>query len=232
MVLLQTFPHRISTMQSFKFYLSLKLNYLFKYFICHNKTKYKTIYPVIGKWQPKQIHTMTRRSVAPHHAVINLWLSTILFQDYEFHKGKSEYEDILQANNLPSTATARGHQSPAAFLIMASGLDGVSLIKYLHLELTILGIPDVCFPSGCSHFIKGSVGQENSLARPSCNCLKCKTACPCRRHVAVLVIINCNSFMYSMLTFDRTLGFQDIASMYEVSKVPQLDGAQFLYIKD
>lgn len=56
-------------------------------------------------------------------------VSTIRREDYEFHKGKSEYEDILQANNLPSSATPRGHQSPAAFLIMASGLDKV-LICY------------------------------------------------------------------------------------------------------
>lgn len=52
-------------------------------------------------------------------------VSTIRREDYEFHKGKSEYEDILQCNNLPSSATPRGHQTPAAFLIMASGLDKV-----------------------------------------------------------------------------------------------------------
>lgn len=52
-------------------------------------------------------------------------VSTIRREDYEFHKGKSEYEDILQCNNLPSSATPRGHQTPAAFLIMTSGLDQV-----------------------------------------------------------------------------------------------------------
>lgn len=52
-------------------------------------------------------------------------MSSIRREDYEFHKGKSEYEDILQCNNLPSTATPRGHQTPAAFLIMASGLHKV-----------------------------------------------------------------------------------------------------------
>ena len=52
-------------------------------------------------------------------------VSSIRREDYEFHKGKSEYEDILQSNNLPSSATPRGHQAPAAFLIMASGLDKV-----------------------------------------------------------------------------------------------------------
>lgn len=52
-------------------------------------------------------------------------VSSIRREDYEFHKGKSEYEEILQSNNLPSSATPRGHQTPAAFLIMASGLDKV-----------------------------------------------------------------------------------------------------------
>ncbi|XP_059148740.1 putative aminopeptidase W07G4.4 [Physella acuta] len=50
-------------------------------------------------------------------------ISNIRREDYDFHKGKSEYEDLLQSNNQPSTMTNRGHQTPAAFLIMASGLD-------------------------------------------------------------------------------------------------------------
>lgn len=57
-------------------------------------------------------------------------VSTIRREDYEFHKGKSEYEDILQSNNLPSSATPRGHQAPAAFLIMASGLDKVLALLF------------------------------------------------------------------------------------------------------
>lgn len=56
-------------------------------------------------------------------------VSTIRREDYEFHKGKSEYEDILQSNNLPSSATPRGHQAPAAFLIMTSGLDKVPRLR-------------------------------------------------------------------------------------------------------
>ncbi|GFT08949.1 putative aminopeptidase W07G4.4 [Nephila pilipes] len=50
-------------------------------------------------------------------------ISTVRREDYEHHKGKSEYEDLLQCNNAPSSRTPRGHQAPAAFLIMASGLD-------------------------------------------------------------------------------------------------------------
>lgn len=61
-------------------------------------------------------------------------ISNIRREDYEFHKGPSEYEDILQSNNLPSSATPRGHQTPAAFLIMTSGLDKV-VIKTQRLSI-------------------------------------------------------------------------------------------------
>ena len=47
-------------------------------------------------------------------------------QDYDFVMGKSEYEDVLQCNNQPSSLTPRGHQFPAAFMIRASGMDKVS----------------------------------------------------------------------------------------------------------
>lgn len=43
-------------------------------------------------------------------------------------RGHTEYEDLLQCNNLPSSSTPRGHQFPAAFMICASGLDEVSLL--------------------------------------------------------------------------------------------------------
>ena len=36
-------------------------------------------------------------------------ISTLRREDFDFVKGKSEYEDILQANNLPSTMTSRGN---------------------------------------------------------------------------------------------------------------------------
>ena len=52
-----------------------------------------------------------------------------------FYVGPSEYEDILQCNNDPSSRTPRGHQFPAAFLICSSGLDKVGQIEisFLHL---------------------------------------------------------------------------------------------------
>ena len=47
-------------------------------------------------------------------------------QDYKGHSARGESEDVIQSQGKPSTQTDRGHQSPAAFLIMASGLDSVS----------------------------------------------------------------------------------------------------------
>ncbi|XP_078285214.1 putative aminopeptidase W07G4.4 isoform X1 [Rhinoraja longicauda] len=80
-------------------------------------------------------------------------ISTIRRDDYDFHKGKSEYEDILQCNNLPSSATSRGHQSPAAFLIMGSGLDkhGIDSEKplcYSHIDIAGSSGPFPGIPTG------------------------------------------------------------------------------------
>ncbi|XP_061672835.1 putative aminopeptidase W07G4.4 [Syngnathoides biaculeatus] len=82
-----------------------------------------------------------------------LEVSRIRREDYEFHKGKSEYEDILQCNNLPSSATPRGHQSPAAFLIMASGLhkhgvDSESPLPYSHIDIAGSSGPFPGVPTG------------------------------------------------------------------------------------
>ncbi|XP_022783674.1 putative aminopeptidase W07G4.4 [Stylophora pistillata] len=50
-------------------------------------------------------------------------ISTVRREDYDFVKAHSEYAEVLQCNNSPSSRTPRGHQFPAAFLIRASGLD-------------------------------------------------------------------------------------------------------------
>lgn len=67
-------------------------------------------------------------------------ISVLRKEDFDFHKGKCYGEDVLQANNLPSSRTPRGHQGPAAFLMMATGLDKCGLdsstpIKYSHLDI-------------------------------------------------------------------------------------------------
>jgi len=48
--------------------------------------------------------------------------------------------NIFQAGNNPSSRTPRGHQGPAAFLILTSGLKNHGLgtdkpIKYAHLDI-------------------------------------------------------------------------------------------------
>lgn len=67
-------------------------------------------------------------------------ISTIRREDYKFNEGKSEYEDILQCNNAPSSRTPRGHQIPAAFLIQVSkldqhGMDSTHPIPFSHIDI-------------------------------------------------------------------------------------------------
>ncbi|KAH8326057.1 hypothetical protein KR067_000189 [Drosophila pandora] len=60
--------------------------------------------------------------------------------DFAFNAGRVIGEDLVQANNAPSVKTPRGHQVPAAFMIVASGLDKHGLdsktpIKYTHIDI-------------------------------------------------------------------------------------------------
>ncbi|XP_031567573.1 putative aminopeptidase W07G4.4 [Actinia tenebrosa] len=80
-------------------------------------------------------------------------ISTIRRDDYEFAQGKSEYEDVLQCNNTPSSGTARGHQFPAAFLIRASGLDKHGIdskepICFSHMDIAGSSGPFPGIPTG------------------------------------------------------------------------------------
>uniref|UniRef100_K1QUZ1 Putative aminopeptidase W07G4.4 n=1 Tax=Magallana gigas TaxID=29159 RepID=K1QUZ1_MAGGI len=80
-------------------------------------------------------------------------ISTLRRDDYDFHRGKSEYEDVLQCNNTPSSGTARGHQTPAAFLIEASGLekhgkDSDKPLPYSHLDIAGSSGPFPGVPTG------------------------------------------------------------------------------------
>merc|ERR1711990_343591 len=80
-------------------------------------------------------------------------LGTLRREDVEFHQGKDEQSDILQCNNLPSSRTPRGHQGPAAFLILTSGLkehgvDSAKPIKYAHLDIAGSSGPFPGLPTG------------------------------------------------------------------------------------
>ena len=51
-------------------------------------------------------------------------ISTVRREDFEFNKDKSgKFVDVLQANNVASSRTPRGHQLPSAFMQVVAGLD-------------------------------------------------------------------------------------------------------------
>lgn len=67
-------------------------------------------------------------------------VSTIQREDFAAHQGVCLGEDVVQANNLPSSRTPRGHQTPAAFIMLASGLashgcHSAHPIKFTHLDI-------------------------------------------------------------------------------------------------
>jgi leucyl aminopeptidase len=68
--------------------------------------------------------------------------SRLRAEDYAFVQGKSAAEDLLSCNSLPSSRTPRGHQFPAAFLDLASGLSAENAqrspaeqIPFLHIDV-------------------------------------------------------------------------------------------------
>ncbi|XP_077983786.1 putative aminopeptidase W07G4.4 [Glandiceps talaboti] len=83
----------------------------------------------------------------------SLEVSTIRREDYEAHKGKTDYEDVVQIPLAATQSSPRGHQNAAAFLIMASGLDkhGVdseSPLRYSHLDIAGSSGPYPGIPTG------------------------------------------------------------------------------------
>ncbi|XP_060528803.1 putative aminopeptidase W07G4.4 [Cylas formicarius] len=67
-------------------------------------------------------------------------ISTLRREDISSHKGKMEGDDVVQGGDKPSAQTPRGHQNPAAFLLLASGLDKYGSdsqkpLKYSHLDI-------------------------------------------------------------------------------------------------
>ncbi|XP_063989183.1 putative aminopeptidase W07G4.4 isoform X2 [Diachasmimorpha longicaudata] len=67
-------------------------------------------------------------------------ISRIRREDFRFHEGRAEGDDVRQAANVLSTKLERGHQGPAAFLIMASGLDKHGACSCTPLKYTHIGI--------------------------------------------------------------------------------------------
>ncbi len=61
-------------------------------------------------------------------------------EDFDFVAPKTRADDVFSCNSAPSTATARGHQFPMAFLAIASGLDrhgrdGEPPIPFTHCDI-------------------------------------------------------------------------------------------------
>ena len=78
-------------------------------------------------------------------------ISRLRTEDFQFVAPRSLSEEVISSNTLPSTATPRGHQFPAAFLIKASGLsnDGLSKdqlleqgYRFSHLDIGGSGVSD------------------------------------------------------------------------------------------
>jgi leucyl aminopeptidase len=77
-------------------------------------------------------------------------VSILRREDYDYHRGKSEYEDLRQSGTGSSATTPRGHMRPCAFLIMGSGLDEHGIdsknpLKYTHIDMAGAEGPE--FPS-------------------------------------------------------------------------------------
>jgi len=69
-------------------------------------------------------------------------VSTLRREDYAYVAPGAASEDVVQANDKASSATARGHQYPMAFMSVASGLDNFGLdkekkeqIAYTHVDI-------------------------------------------------------------------------------------------------
>ncbi|CAH0597815.1 unnamed protein product [Chrysodeixis includens] len=63
-----------------------------------------------------------------------LEVSRIRREDLATHRGRGAGDALHQAGSLPSSAQARGHQAPAAFLLLAAGLDA-GRTPYTHLDV-------------------------------------------------------------------------------------------------
>lgn len=65
-------------------------------------------------------------------------------EDFSFIKPRSSADDVLSCNNAPSSVTARGHQFPMAFLVVAAGLDQASVQNqspaYVHIDIAGSGV--------------------------------------------------------------------------------------------
>lgn len=67
-------------------------------------------------------------------------VSRLRREDYDFVAPRTKADDVLQCNNAASSATPRGHQFPAAFLVHAAGLashgiDSEQPMPFTHIDI-------------------------------------------------------------------------------------------------
>jgi len=111
-------------------------------------------YTIVMENGPARMKAMARNIQTVGDSVADPFeISTVRREDFEFVKGPSEYEDILQCNNLPSSRTPRGHQFPAAFMMATSGLDKYGIdsktpLPYCHLDIAGSSGPFPGIPTG------------------------------------------------------------------------------------
>lgn len=71
-------------------------------------------------------------------------LSSSRREDFQFIRPRTCADDVLSCNNAPSSVTARGHQFPMAFLVVAAGLDQASAhnqaVPYVHIDIAGSGV--------------------------------------------------------------------------------------------
>ncbi|XP_030019581.2 putative aminopeptidase W07G4.4 [Manduca sexta] len=61
-------------------------------------------------------------------------VSRVRREDLAAHRGRAHGDALHQADSRPSVATPRGHQAPAAFLLLAAGLDA-GPVPFTHLDV-------------------------------------------------------------------------------------------------
>jgi leucyl aminopeptidase len=74
-------------------------------------------------------------------------------EDYAFVGGRSPAEDVISCNSLPSSRTPRGHQFPAAFLDIVSGLraynrDREAPVGFVHVDIAGSAVANGSWASG------------------------------------------------------------------------------------
>ena len=81
-------------------------------------------------------------------------VSRLRREDWHFVRPRTKADDVLSCNNASSSATARGHQFPMAFLAIASGLaehghrDAQKTLAYTHIDIGGSAVEDADWQHG------------------------------------------------------------------------------------